>query len=368
MAINVLIALCMKRLLIVFRSWSVRMNVIPFYGFLFFIFLGYGCVSVKTFNIEVLRPAGISVPPHLRTLVVLSNVGSKKDSVIVKVLSGSDSLGIRLAPLHNFDKFVISRLKGELDNRRFFDSVKYANVADGEIDSVILHHGQPGFYNYLSEKYQADAALLLDKAMVDPVINVDPLGEGAYFIIMQQKGALLWNLYDVLDQGLVDRYLQVDTMYWSTINYGLKFPVPGLPGVSEASENLADHLGLFYADRLAPYWEQVPRYYYTGRNSYFILAEDKVRTSNWEEAGKIWFQLYKMSSGLIKARAAHNIALSMEMKGDFEQAGEWAQESYFLYQKLDVPDELEREKTFYTDIAKRYVELRKLKIQLGDGN
>jgi hypothetical protein len=325
-------------------------------------------VSVKTFNVDVMRPAGINVAPHLRTLVVLSNEGSAKDSVIVKVTSGKDSLGIRLVPFYNFEKFVISRLKSELDNRQFFDTVRFAIVPDGEIDSVFLHHGQSGVYNYLAQKYRADAALLLDKTLVEPVIEVDPLGEGAYFVVMQQKGAIMWTLYDVLEQSLIDQYVQVDTLYWSTINYGLKFPVPGLPSVHEASENLADHLGYKYADRLAPYWEQVSRYLYTGRNYYFLLADEKVKLDDWVEAGKIWFQMYKTSNGLIKARAAHNIAVSHEMSGDFEQAGEWAQESYFLYQKLNAISEMERERAFYQDVARRYVELRKLKIQLGDGN
>jgi hypothetical protein len=96
---------------------------------------------------------------------------------------------------------------------------------------------------------------------------------------------------------------------------------------------------------LLPHWEEVERYYFDGGNAIMRDAGIFVREDNWEEASKIWQEIFETKKGKAKMRAAYNLAVYSEMKDDFGVAkgyldaayalakeGSWEQQLILFYQ------------------------------------
>ena len=127
-----------------------------------------------------------------------------------------------------------------------------------------------------------------------------------------------------------------DTIYWE-------------PGLVQTSSQVAHDASVHSAEmlmgHLLPHWEEVERYYFDGGNAIMRDAGIFVREDNWEEAGKIWQEIFETKKGKAKMRAAYNLAVYSEMKDDFGVAkgyldaayalakeGSWEQQLILFYQ------------------------------------
>ena len=73
---------------------------------------------------------------------------------------------------------------------------------------------------------------------------------------------------------------------------------------------------------LLPYWKEEERRYFDGGNVNMRDAGVCVREQNWEEAYRLWKELYDTKKGKVKMRAAYNLAVYYELQNDFVRAKE----------------------------------------------
>jgi hypothetical protein len=220
---------------------------------------------------------------------------------------------------------MVESLKG----KAFFDSVwfhpvplnrNYRQLHYGEIPSVLV--------DSLCKTYNAQAVISLEamshKLQVENIAYYYQF-ETVYTPQMIASGAVYWKMYQANSGGKVlDAWLQKDTIFWNA----------DLPTMTEAVKMMYWHMGEKASRRFAPYWESVNRYCFTGGNPLFLQGVDYQKANNWDEAAKVWFYIYENGTKKNRARAAFNLALSWEMRGNFEEALAWADRSSKGYEDL----------------------------------
>jgi tetratricopeptide (TPR) repeat protein len=74
-------------------------------------------------------------------------------------------------------------------------------------------------------------------------------------------------------------------------------------------------------------------------NSPFATGSRLAIVGNWEEAAGYWKEVINSSPNRRKlcGKAAYNLAVAAEMKGDLEEARNWISKSYGIYNNKQAP-------------------------------
>ncbi|MFT3738610.1 MAG: DUF6340 family protein [Breznakibacter sp.] len=326
------------------------------------------CLTSKPFNIDVLKPAEYTVPVDIKNVVVANNAYRIGDSIEVLVNKQGGQY-IKSNP-DTVPEVVLKQLTKSLAERRFFDTVYYyprpltRMVVSGGIKPVSNNELQ-----VLRNTCNADAAIVLQGYKIIPSIDYILVSdETKYYHVEQSVDAeFTWLFIDLRTDSVLNVYKQTDVLDWTAFSEKFKYPVPGLPSFKESIVVTADLLGFAYADYISPNWQSTERYYYSSNAGYYGEADQHVKNNEWDKASKIWFGLYEVAKKSTKARLAHNIALSYEMMGNFEDASLWAHESWTIYNKLSdwFGYEKDREAKYFETLVKRSIDAKKLEGQIG---
>jgi hypothetical protein len=332
--------------------------------------LFYSCVSVSTIPMEVMRPAAYSVPPDILSVVVVDfSFPFRGDSTHVLTISGNSTV-VDTIWVDDFGLRVAESMAFELDNRAFFDSVFLHPVSlnrppAGRPDLPL----SPYQIEKILETNNAQAVIALESVEYRSRFQGAIVGE-FYYASLDANSRLLWKIYDAQGQTL-DAYIQQDSIFWDNSDAMNASDFNAIPGIRYAMESLADFMGKFYPDRIAPYWESQRRSYYSGGHHLFSRANDLLRANNWEHAARVWYFVFDEGNKRQKAMAAFNIALSFEVAGDFVEAAAWAEVSKNLFDEMSPfrVSSLDKVRSImYTEeLNERIRETQKLEEQVGAG-
>ncbi len=328
----------------------------------------FSCKSYEEMHYEVLRPAGYSVPPTITSVVLVDNAYpfNPNDAHIAHVLG--DEVKLDTVRVDTFASVILSQLKMELDLRQFFDTVyidtlKYNTVSAGKQFRQLT----PSQIIEICEKHDADALLSLAGVEYGTSIKVHDMG-AEYYATMDAGGFGYWRLFDGYSAEGLHAQLKRDTLYWDSVGQGIETSVAAFPSLQEATVELGRYLGASFADELAPYWELVERRVYTAGSAHFVNATEWLNKDNRYEAEKLWGFIYEHGNSREKGKAANNISVSMEARGEIALAMEWAYKSYEAFEMKGVTgkaDERRVAKALYLDMVKRYRDIKKLDEQVG---
>lgn len=332
---------------------------------LFLCMLVISCKTYKEVHYDVLRPAAYSVPPEIKSLVVVNNsFPFNADNAHIAMVVG-DEVRLDTVQVDSFAAIVISSLRKELAYRQFFDTVyadtvRYNQVDVGRAFKVL----RPSEVSSICSKFDADAVLSLEGARYGTNINVLDMGE-EYFSTMDANGLLFWRLYDRYEKVPLYKTSQVDTIFWSGVGANVNNSVGSFPSLKDATIELGGYLGATFADQLVPFWEPVTRRIYVSGNPLFVNASEWLAKDNRYEAEKIWAYIYEKGSAKEKWRSANNIAVSMEARGELKKAMEWAYQSYQACENAGGIEAVDAAKDLYVDLVRRYRDEKKLSKQVG---
>lgn len=104
-----------------------------------------------------------------------------------------------------------------------------------------------------------------------------------------------------------------------------------LPGPDPQVRALAGAAGEAYARRIAPAWVEVRRPYYGHGAPELRDGVLRVRAADWKGAIRLWTQLAGSSSGRLRAKANHNLAVAWEMRGNLVKAMGYARDAEALW-------------------------------------
>ncbi|SFE90035.1 DUF6340 family protein [Thermophagus xiamenensis] len=331
-----------------------------------------GCVSYSTIGIDVLKPAGVEIPVEIASVVLVDNSPGyfKSDTGIHKIiLPGRRAYTVDTIRFKDFGKVAVLTLAEALKDKAFFDSVyvypgkPVSNSRDKNNFSL-----SEEVVDSLCNRFNAQGVISLDYYDYNTVLRVDKSSE-LYYSTLDARSRTRWTIYNGLNGGKVDVYVQRDTIFWDAADYSMNSSVAHLPQYRDALKMAAQNAGVKYADYVAPSWELQSRRFYIKGHPLFYKASEMVSEGKWEEAGRIWYYVYQNGKGKQKARAAFNLALSKEMQGDFLEAAAWAWKGLEEYQNLKSLSANQAEKDFckfyYMLLARRMQEKKKLDAQYG---
>ncbi len=327
-------------------------------------------VSCKTYdviNYDVLRPALYSVPPEIKSVVLVDNSLLFNPDDAHWAVVNNDPIKLDTVEVDTFSTVVISALKKELMRRLFFDTVFVDTIKYKSDSNRMLQTLDQQQINSICSKFNADAVLSIAGVDYGTRIKAEDMG-AEYFTIMEIKGTVYWRLYNGFTSELLYTKVQRDTLFWDGIGSDVNQSVSMFPAIKSATIELGDYLGASFADALVPYWEPVERRIYISGGAHFVNAAEWLGKDNRYEAEKLWGFIYEHGSDREKGRAANNIALSMEARGKLKEAMEWAYKSYQSYQTVGLLGEVEERRNaekLYTDMVQRYREQKKLNEQIG---
>ena len=292
------------------------------------------CAGVIRLPLEIKRPASFSVPPDILSIVVADHAFPFRSDSMHVVMLPHDTILVDTIMVDDFSIRVATALVNELENRAFFDSASLHPVSlNTPPTGAKLKIAPSQTISYLSERHDVQAIAAIENAEYSSEIKIG-FHEGHYYVTLDATGELFWKLYD--SNGLLlDVYLQRDTIFWHDVIPMYSDQEREIPAIRDAIEMLATFMGENYANRLSPRWETATRSLFTKGHYLFDRATELVEANDWEEAAKIWFHLYSTgNNALHKAKASHNLALSFEVRGNFDEAIAWSDKSLEYFNQV----------------------------------
>jgi len=296
-----------------------QLNIIAF----FIVLLASSCSTYQNLAIDVLIPAKHTFKPEIKSVVLVDNSLPYRDSLVHKVELPGEKFTVDTLWQDDFSALTLSSLKKELDHRMFFDSVhihKKPVKVNGRLKNRALSWSQ---VDSLCQEYNVEAVVAFEQNIYHTKTKVENMYDGYLYGYMDANGAILWRAYDNLDQELIYKEVQVDTISWDAVGGRMGQIASDIPGVKEGLVSLADFMGTKAADHMAPRWESQKRGYYHAGNYQFMQAQEFVRKDQWGDAIKLWKYVYDHSKKKTKMKAAYNLALASEIYGDYESAQYW---------------------------------------------
>lgn len=330
-------------------------------GFVLLLILN-SCVSYEKFSIEVFKPAEVKLAPDVKKIAIISrNLKYEHDTlqnyqvknrrlIKDKIRLNSDSMAI---------KTCLDSLSGKLLAQNQFDMVEIIPINTFAVTRVMnIRPARIEWYKAISEKAGADALILLDmfscfysQEDVDskPVVNV--------------VTSNIWSVYSAREQKIINRFTQVDTLYWDGTDENGKYKKLRIPDKKNAISLAAGVIGENYAKHILPAWAKVDRNFMQSSNPELQKAVKLAGNGKWDEADAIW-QVYSESKGKRnQVIALYNLALASEMNGNVDRAIELTDQAAKASSGLFLSSENEAVRKYSAVLYQRKNEINKLNQQ-----
>ncbi len=314
---------------------------------LFLLCLMLACGGPRTVTLKSMRPAEITLPASVKTLLIVDRSvhKSKPVNVVESILTGE---------LPGEDKSGIQEFLSGLNQQLGYSSRYVVKTAEEKLPGNSITSAFPEALSWdqveeLGEKYQADAIVALEIFDTDFIITkgnknvTEKVGDNEVRVLKyyaQGVGNITIGirLYDIGNRTIVDQQKISDTHAWEAAGNSIQEALLQLTSKRDATLYLGNSVGKDYAYKVAPMPVRISRSF-RGKSKKSPELEQGTRyadVAQWENAIDAW------KSGLDRARdkeagyLAYNIAIGYEVLGDFDTALNWAKTSYTRYGNKDA--------------------------------
>ncbi len=311
-------------------------------------------------RIQVLEPASDPLTPFADDLVLLNSM------VVTEKLPGEnekrdDSLEIEFFNLASREAIVsLAGILNESPGFNYLAGSRILEIPFGVEEGTILDRE---LVISLCDSLGADVLVSLDHFISDYDHSVN-VRHGTYETGWSNyyEGRLdlhisaIWRAYEGETGAPVDEYVLNDTMQWVGAAFTRRELDAYLPRNEEALMEAAYFVAINYARRIAPYWMEDERSYFSRGHRRIRLASEYIENHDLDEAATIYGRLTSHRNSNIVAAALHNLALVYEMKGEYLNALKLARESFstrmhpvtddyldILEERLEKADKLDRQ-------------------------
>jgi hypothetical protein len=297
----------------------------------------------KNARLTVLQPAEMTIPEHISTVAVVDR--SKPANGWLNVLEGvltGEAIG---QDRQSRDRAVQGLTEALTRTPRF--KVKQTGI---EMSGSKAGNNLPAPLDWpeierICRQYDADAVVTIESFDSDnststrAVQNKRKDKNGKEYIETSYEGRqrtgvrMGWRMYDPTKRIIIDEFVTDDYLERNSTGATERAALNNLPSQVGITRDVARMGGASYGMRIAPVFVQVNRAYYSkgkGVKSEMKQAVRFAQAGNWDKAAEIWNKLAQKSDVNRKAagRAAYNMAVAAEMKGQLELAQEWAEKSW----------------------------------------
>jgi len=309
-------------------------------GLLLVLLLFSACT--RSIQIQALRPAAITLPSDVETIVVINRY--KPDEK------------------HKFKNFIEGLLTGErirLDRLAADMAVNNVVKKLSESPRVIVktvpfelqgtgtwEFPQPlpvDVIKNITRDYKADAIVCLEVMDSNSWIRTQDErrkrtvnGQTQEYVVSVATRWVSvdagWRVYDGKTGSVLDEHRMRQEMSWNSEAADAKTAVAQLMPTDRAIPDVGAAAGWDYATRIAPSWVWLNREYYTRakKNTEFKQGVIDAQANHWRDAATKWKNLADNPDRKIAKRACLNMAVACEVEGNLDAALGWAKKGASL--------------------------------------
>jgi len=336
------------------------------YLFVVSVFMSCG---TSTLMVSVQRPADISVPQSVQSVVVANRSIAGKGNKVGNVLEGIFS-GEGIGADKKGSEYCIMGITEMLQSSERY-SLKASEITlNGTGTSTFPEILSWEDVNSICSNYGADALIVLStfdsdsrtiegKSVVRTrTIKGAKVKEVKYPVTLVMEIQSGWRIYDNTKQQIVD--VNTFTEVKEFVAWGANHTEArtNLPSKRQALKTSGMFAGEQYGFRITPVWVKVSRTYYSGKLDEFKLAKNYVRRGDWDDAINLWKPLTDHTDIKIARRAYFNLALASEIKGSLQTAIDYAKKAEQMGEKKAT--------SYISTLKKRQRDEERLKEQLNN--
>lgn len=286
------------------------------------------CRTVSFVQFQVLEPATIILPKHVKKFSVVNNIllQNKYDKIINKKKSKVDY------KMFNINKTKIKNLTTNLTVKDLTDMINDSPLYEKAV--LIKNKKNIDSLNWESiksicKKNNTDALISLEGFIHDDSVNFDSFYSNlgyVYYTYLNFKVTTVWRIYYPQQLKVIDRYIQIGNVPFDSYGYSLRGSIREMANDTVISERIANNVANAFFRRISPAWTDCSRMYFTG-SSNMRKAIVYVQNNDWEKAAELWKLDVNNTNKRIAGDAAYNMALAAEMEGKLNIALVWAKKS-----------------------------------------
>lgn len=288
------------------------------------------CYSLDHMPIEYMVPATINFPREIRSVGIVNNVNPNSEFYIEKsdtIAQALQQLGRKISYHNGNATLGAQSLAESIADQYYFDSVI---ILDSTLRAHDFHARESVLsqreVTELTEEMNVDMLISLENLQIKATktLNITPVG---FWEIIEAKISPLVRLYIPQRSTPLIEVNASDTIFWEDIQYSESRLNTRSLSEKEVITEASIYSGGIPVKYIIPYWKTENRYLYSGGTSQMRNATHLLNKQQYEEAFKIWENIYNKSSKKKKLQmyAAFNIALYHELNDNFEEAIRWTQ-------------------------------------------
>lgn len=327
------------------------------------------CSSTHYISIETYKPAEVTFPENVGKIVIANNaVTQPAEFGHVKKMYGRMSTDTIPTDSAVWDACtVLGQIIAE--QKYFNDVLLYHDTIRHDSAYFVDRKLTPQQVKKICRETGADAVLSVDRMLFSVRSDVSAMS-GGYVIgeVNVQVTGLLRSYLPNRANPLVTVQL-ADSAYWNTDADNEIILRRYLPFGNDAVREAAKHVISKTYNNFVPHWQEEVRWYYHAGGSRWKEATAFARKEKWDDAALHWERFYQTEKSREKrAKAALNLALANELKGDFEKALDWGNKGMTLFKEGGEEKnekDIQLSQLYINTLMLRIRENQKLNIQFG---
>lgn len=342
------------------------------YALLMGLFLTTSCNSLDTLVVNVEKPAQITLPNNVNTIVIVDNsVPQTPNLGHVEYIRGQKSNAPIRVDIDSLNQILAADLFQYVADKNYYnDVIFYEKPLRADNDFTQILPLDSTLVQDICADNQADALISLDRFLVATAVSEQDYDYGTTIKYMDVRMDVRFKVYDNTGRPISPPLYLNDSIYW-TATYSYNSPISEtLPTREEALQTAADYVAQKLGDALSPYWDSDLRWYYSDVKE----ANNLLQNSDWQGALKLWKAAYdkETKNKKKKARLANNIALAYELSDDIKEALNWITVACDLFEQtqktsLDA-EHLAKATEYKDDLTIRNEDFRLLNLRANNAN
>lgn len=336
-------------------------KIIACSGIVSLLFLS-SCVVLNEFPIEVFQPGKVGLRPEIKNITLVSrNLKYSSDTLQNYYLK--DYRRIKDIRKINIDSLTVTAcfdsLMLKMKTQKQFNKIAVLPFTALPVQHVFsIHPPSKNLIHKISSDRHADALILLD--MYSSFYSVYPNPDNNNHSIAKVVTASIWTIYDSKSQ-MINHTSLVDTLYWDGLDENQTYSPKKIPNKKDALVIAAGLAGVNYSKNIVPNWIKVYRNTLSCNQIDFKKAANLAKLNKWEEAISLWGKYTNSTNKRLKMMALFNLAIASEMNGNIDEAIGMITKASEISSSPFYATENENIRKYSVVLAKRKIELNKIK-------
>lgn len=301
---------------------------------------------MRTVTMNSMRPAEITFPSHVKTLLLVDRTKFEKsavniiEGVLTGELPGSDRAALESS---------MSTFQQTLSYTPRFTVIRASETLNG--NSITAAFPAPLSWSEiegLCKRYNADAVVAIElfdsdfivtdgKRMVKKTVEQNGVKKEIEVPQFYAEGVgnvkMGFRVYDPQGKNIIDQQVFTETNTWEAAGNTARDAIAHLVARNEAVTYVSNAAAADYAYKIAPMPVRITREFYAKKRSAPEIQSGTrmADVNDWEGALDTWKNGASRRSGKNAGKLCYNTAIAYEVFGDLEEAQKWASKAYVEY-------------------------------------